>query len=483
MTTIDCTPTRPVDSDDAFVRLRDYVIQRTGLQYYVDKSSDLERRLQRRLQVRHITTCDAYRELIEQDPQEFERLVSELTIGETYFFRHAEMFRALGETVFPDLLDRNGERRQLRVWCAGCSIGAEPYSLAILLKRQLAAGTRGWDIRILATDINSEYLAQAERGEFEEWTLRSLPAEVKDACFTPIGKQHRIRPEYTDCVDFRQHNLVEDGLPVGSHHTGRFDLILCRNVIIYFSRDTTRQLINQFYDALTPAGWIAVGHSEPNATLFHQFQTVACPGAILYRRKPCAVSDAAPKVAYRESPDRRVLRPTVTASPELADPSSTRHQRSGSAVAPPAHRQPVAERMRDGSQSALGELRTLADQGKIDESLARCKALLLENDLDPRVHLYHAMLLQQVDQTRECFAAVKRSLFLNRRDPFANYYHGLLLTNQGQADAADRSFRFASTLLDGLDDSHIVVEDAPLTAGDLKELLRRRISPGQEVRA
>ena len=122
-------------------------------------------------------------------------LIEEVTIGETYFFRHREHFDALRDLVLPDLIARNAGQRRLRIWCAGCADGAEPYSLSILLRRELAHLLFGWEVSILGTDINRQCLAIAREGRFEEWSLRSTSEDVKQACFAEKGKtlDHRAR--------------------------------------------------------------------------------------------------------------------------------------------------------------------------------------------------------------------------------------------------------------------------------------------------
>ena len=131
-------------------------------------------------------------------------LVGELTIGETYFFRHTEQFDALREQIVPEILARNRSSRCLRIWSAGCSIGAEPYSVSILLRTCFQAELQDWDVSIVATDLNVEFLALAQAGAFDEWAFRGTPPDLKQRCFKQVGKKWLLLvPKFRKGVSFR----------------------------------------------------------------------------------------------------------------------------------------------------------------------------------------------------------------------------------------------------------------------------------------
>src|SRR5690606_29504532 len=144
------------------------------------------------LDERMSATCTAgygdYLNLLRASEAEFDALVARLVVGEAYFFRHAEAFAALQQTVLPELLQRSRERRSLRIWSAGCATGAEPYSLAMLLCQSFGSALHGWDVSIVATDINREALARAREGRFASWALRGLNEDVVAANFISVGQ-------------------------------------------------------------------------------------------------------------------------------------------------------------------------------------------------------------------------------------------------------------------------------------------------------
>ena len=304
--------------DPVYPRLKEYLIEATGLAYYADKDADLARRIRRRLSGFGFEDCASYLDLL-RDPArgapEMDALVEEVTIGETYFFRHQEHFNALRDLVLPDLIARNAGQRRLRIWCAGCADGAEPYSLSILLRRELAQVLWGWDVSILGTDINRQCLATAREGRYEQWSLRSTPENMKQACFEESGKTWTIVPEYKAGLSFQFHNLVEDAFPPLGEPSA-FDLIICRNVMIYFAPNLMRRIVRRFHDCLAPGGWLLVGPSEPNMTHFTSFLAVNAPGVTLYQRPDPSAPDVPDDISFpavlpraEVQPGRRNLRP------------------------------------------------------------------------------------------------------------------------------------------------------------------------------
>src|SRR5882724_4737461 len=249
-------------SDPLYLRLKQHLVESTGLAYYADKDSDLARRVGRRFSTIGVQDCASYLDILNdplRGPSERDQLIAEITIGETYFFRHREHFDALRDVVLPDLILRKQASRSLRIWCAGCADGPEPYSLAILLQREMAHQFRGWNVTILGTDINRQSLARAREGCFEDWALRSISEDVKHACFLREGKLWRIAPEYKQDVSFQYHNLVEHQVPSLLNNLSAFDLIVCRNVMIYFGPDLMRRMIQQFHASLISGAWLLVG--------------------------------------------------------------------------------------------------------------------------------------------------------------------------------------------------------------------------------
>jgi len=451
----------PIALDPAYSQLKEYLIESTGLAYYLDKDSDLAERISRRLPKVGLSDCDSYLRLLRDGDNgdvELDELIAELTIGETYFFRYREQFEALQYTVLPDLIARNQTNRRLRIWSAGCATGAEAYSIAILLRREFGGSLAGWDVSIIGTDINRAFLSRARMGEFEEWAFRSTPDELRWACFQPAGNRWLINPEYRESVGFQYHNLVKHPFPSLVNNLCSFDLILCRNAMIYFSRDIMRRLITQFHHCLVDGGWLLVGHAEPSPELFTAFEIVNAPGTTLFRK---AAGFAAP-----------------TGTTEFELPSawieSFRAVSSAPVIVPARiQAEPVAAPVVDTVCSAppqLSDVRLLADQGQW-ENAAQCSQKLLETDgLNPRAHFYYSLVLEQMGRHDEAERSLRRAVYLDRSFTLAHYYLGLVLQKKSDRRGAERSFENVRTLVRKMDGS-ITFEDAhEITAHDLMRL-------------
>jgi chemotaxis protein methyltransferase CheR len=222
----------------AYKRLKQAVVAHTGHHYYDDKDALLRKRLDERAREVGAPNLAGY-ETVLADPvtgdAEWRALEAVVTVGETFFFRHSEQFAVLRDTILPNLLNAATNRRRLRIWSAGCSTGAEPYSLAILIERLLGDALPTWRVDIIGTDINEQALVNARKGRYSAWSLRGMTdverARDFDADIRPSA--WRLHERHRPRVEFRRHNLL-DLLPEPPAEWRGFDLILCRNVLIYF---------------------------------------------------------------------------------------------------------------------------------------------------------------------------------------------------------------------------------------------------------
>ena len=295
-----------------YLRFRELVLERSGLHFPEKRRANLEAGLFKALAASALLVSeggynlDGYYELLrdKNNPTgkaELERLLHTLTIGETHFFRDEAQFNALATYVLPELIARKraaaaavgpGINPQLRIWSAGCATGEEAYSIAILLSELLPDIDR-WHILILATDINQESLDRARQAHYSDWSFREARAKaLRPNYFTynPTSNarfdsgRYLLRDDIRQMVTFTSLNLIEDDYPAIHNNTISMDLILCRNVTIYFTEAATRQVVKRFYEALENSGWLAVGHAEPSLTIYRAFQTRTFPNTVLYQK-------------------------------------------------------------------------------------------------------------------------------------------------------------------------------------------------------
>jgi chemotaxis protein methyltransferase CheR len=265
--------------EDDFAALRALVKQHTGIHLSEQKRELVYGRLSRRLRALGLESFRAYRELLERNEgDELVQFCNAITTNLTSFFREAHHFEYLrDELLRPLAADPRGARR-LRFWSAGCSSGEEPYSLAMTIQESLPGASR-WDIRILATDLDTDVLARAVRGVYDEERVRGLGAQRLERFFS---RQEGTPPSYAvdgalrDMIAFRELNLMHT-LPM----KGPLNAIFCRNVVIYFDKDTQRQLFTRFAQLQRPGDILFLGHSE---SLFRVSDAYTLVGKTIYRR-------------------------------------------------------------------------------------------------------------------------------------------------------------------------------------------------------
>jgi chemotaxis protein methyltransferase CheR len=266
--------------DRDFHKIARLVRDRTGIVINERKRAFVLSRLGRRLRVLGLKDFATYCRLLE-DPAEGDAeramLVNAVTTNHTSFFREPHHFEYLAATVLPEIVAGDTQRnRRLRIWSAGCSTGEEPYSLAMILCEHRQKFT-DWDCRILATDLDTNVLALAGRGLYDTERALSIPEAFRRRYVTSADDGRiAIREPLRSLITFKPLNLLGDW-PM----SGPFDVVFCRNVAIYFDKNTQRALLDRFGGILRPDGWLFVGHSESLLNLTDRFRPV---GRTVYRR-------------------------------------------------------------------------------------------------------------------------------------------------------------------------------------------------------
>ncbi len=252
----------------------------TGIIVTDDKYDMFYSRLAKRIRKLKLGSFKAYCELLEREPEkEFSEFINAITTNLTSFFREQHHFEFLAEKLLPQLLRENATSRRIRLWSAGCSSGEEPYSLAMTLLENMPRGLT-WDIKILATDIDLNMLSTAAEGVYSQERVKGLSPERLRRWFKK-GKdsqagQVRVHPALQELIRFKPLNLMQDW-PM----KGPFDIIFCRNVLIYFDKDTKMQLVDRYVDLLRPGGHLFIGHSE---SLHNLAQGLELVGNTIYRK-------------------------------------------------------------------------------------------------------------------------------------------------------------------------------------------------------
>ncbi|MDZ4063819.1 MAG: protein-glutamate O-methyltransferase CheR, partial [Coriobacteriia bacterium] len=265
-----------------FTRFRDYIHQHSGIYLEEMKVDSLRISLITRATRFGFCTLDEYYRLLTTDEAEFKELMNLVTINETSFFRFPAQFDALRDIVIPEVVDgKSDTQRTFRVWSAGCSTGEEPYSIAMTLLDSGLEGL-GYDVQVLGTDVSTNALRKAKEGVYPARALLSVPHAVATRFFEPTATGHRVTDRARSLIEFQYHNLIKEPYPLGL--MGNWDVIFCRNVTIYFKLESTRRVVQNFYDSLNPGGYLFIGHSETLTSISDQFEPVELGGVFLYRR-------------------------------------------------------------------------------------------------------------------------------------------------------------------------------------------------------
>lgn len=260
--------------------LRKLSNQHTGIVVTDDKFDMFYSRLSRRVRALGLPNFSAYCDYLRTHPDSDEttELINAITTNLTAFFRERHHFEYLRDTAVPAMLQSHPMDRKLSIWSAGCSSGEEPYSLAMTLAG-MQAQLAGWDLSITATDIDSNVLAKAASGVYAMDRVKDLPkAELKRWFMKGTGSHQgdvRVKPELRKMIDFRLLNLMQSWTEEPK------DIIFCRNVIIYFDKDSKQELVNRYADALKPGGYLFIGHSESLYKVTDRFELI---GNTVYRR-------------------------------------------------------------------------------------------------------------------------------------------------------------------------------------------------------
>ena len=407
--------------------------------------------------------------------REIEILASHLTVGETYFYREPAVFAALETHLLPPLIAaRRATSRSLRLWSAGCCTGEEAYTLAILLHR-LLPDLDQWNISILATDINPHFLARARLGEYREWSFRGTPAWFKDGYFTLTGdRNYQLKPAIRRLVHFAYLNLVDDVYPALENDTNGIDLLLCRNVLMYFEEQGTSAVLHKLRRALMPDGWLALSVTESGSPRLAGFSAVAFPEATLYRkdevRPPTRdVTPTWPEVAPPRQPSP-IAAPTPTA-PTPADATYRQaldHYAAGDyARAAAALRDTAADQVPSLTLAA----RAWANLGRLADACRCCQAAVAADKCDPALRYLLATLLTEQGSSEAAATALKQALYLDPDFVLAHFALGNLCRRLDQPAQAARHWANARRLLAGYPPGTALPAAEGLTAGRLLDII------------
>jgi chemotaxis protein methyltransferase CheR len=457
------------------IRPRDYkrflqlIRDRSGLEFEGSRRAELERAIVRATEVAALSDAGSlYRRLTEgdQSAEALEHFISSLTIGETYFFRSQAQFDALEQHILPDLIAKRSVTRRLRLWSAGCASGEEAYSLAIMLERLIPDLDR-WKIFILGTDLNRDALEKARAGHYGEWSFRGVAPRIRRSHFVRNEKRFEIAPTLRNRVTFAHLNLVEDAYPSPATDTMDMDLILCRNVAIYFGEDTIRAVFERLHRAMADDGWLLLGPVDPSLAKLGLFRSHILPGAVAYTKS-------------HQSPAQNIDQAILG---DASDATGSSNAIAGSSPLPivPGNLAPaspdeamnledlIARARRDESNPRAAYLAAtiLAGQGQLEEAERWLDLALHRDPLHAPAHHLRGTILHEGGRPDEALVALRRAVYADPRFAAGHVTLAAILLKQGQIGRAHKALESADLILAGRDPAEPAHEDSDVTVGSL----------------
>lgn len=485
----------------------DYIHERFGLFFPPERFADMLRALYKAAEESGFNHLDCYvRWLLSHqlNDKQLEPLITNLTIGETYFFRDKKLFIGLEKKVFPEIINTNSTQIA-RIWSAACSTGEEPYSLAILLDQTMSFPSN-WNVRLYATDVNVKSLARARKAEYSQWSFRGVDEKLKNSYFTAVDKHHwKLVDRIRQRIEYSYLNLAGHPLIVGSNGTQKFDLILCRNVLMYFSAQRRGEILHHLTDMLTDSGWLVVSPSEVGLVNVPCLSVVDVDGMLMHRKgghkEPSGVTMAWRKDVQRRQPipsisrvqdkqkatpvggERKIMRNTLLQTP----PENIVAAVDGLAVAVSLIEDReyltaidcllclIADEATLSCSTAEPILllaRCLANVGRADEAEEWLMKALELDRLNPVGYYLLATIQQERGDLVQAKRSLERSLYLDADFIMATFSLGMLLMlHGGEKEQGAKMLSRAKALLMNFDQDEIVPDSEGLTVAHFCKML------------
>ncbi len=430
-----------------------------------------------------------------------EKITAELTVGESFFFRNHHHFEALAEHVLPLIFAENATQKTVNAWSAGCAAGEEPYSLAILLRQNLQHDS-AWQISVLGTDINHQFVEKGRQAVFRPWSFRQTQIHHDRRYFLPKSGSYCVTEPYKSCVHFAHLNLIKDPFPSPPSGALGFDLILFRNVAIYLKADVIEALIHKFHAALRPGGWLLLGEAEVNLAPTAGFEVHRFASATFYRKPasnaahPTRESDwpwsphamapqwpnfASPSVA--QLPPWPPLGPTGDIFPQAAaslplnllppeNSADNERRASRRVILELVEGQPPCppEKSLRASHDPLKAARTLFARAELAAARHELSLCLRKHPFLVEGYLLMAALAEENGNWHVAESAYRRALYLDRDCCLAHLHLAMVQQQLGDKRGAQRSIHNTLRLSEAKDPEAMVEYGDGVCYGRLREM-------------
>jgi chemotaxis protein methyltransferase CheR len=269
-------------TDEDFFKFKEYFYRRTGISFEKSKRYFVDKRLVERIEATGTGSFRGYFTMLrfQASGDELQQLTNIMTVNETYFLREEYQFKCLVDSILPQIVHRRIGADPIRIWCIPSSSGEEPYSVAMFLLENWP-GIKEWDVEIISSDIDTSILRRARAGRYSARSVQYVPNLWLKKYFKSVGDEYQLCDDLRQAVEFTRVNLAE---PADTLSYRNFDVIFCRNLLIYFDDASRKTASETFYEALNPGGYLCLGHSESMSRISSLFEVRKFPEAIVYRK-------------------------------------------------------------------------------------------------------------------------------------------------------------------------------------------------------
>jgi chemotaxis protein methyltransferase CheR len=444
-------------SDLEFKMVSRVIASNTGLHFPVEKRNTLSRNLalaSKELGFHKMKEFIQWLLASKMNKDEIGILASHITISETYFWREPKVFDALTQHVLNEVAySKKTDDRSIRIWCAACSTGEEVYSLAIALCIAIPR-IEDWDITIIASDLSTASLIKARAGIYSFWSFRNSPFWFTQKYFKKRSSlEFEILPEIRKMVTFSSFNLTDGNYLSNACNNHRMDIIFCRNVLMYLTKEWAAKVTQYLFDALSENGWLAVSSCELSSELFPQFSVINFPGAVLYRK----IETEIPVNDYSMITfDNQLLLNNVQS---ITSSASIVNQFSGE------------NSKETGIKENKISIRSLADQGYLEEALLACNQAIESDKLAPSLYFLRASILQELNKCSEAIKSLKQAIYVDPYYVMGYFTLGNIFARQGTFKKASQYFNNALDILSKISNDEIPEESGGMSARYIREII------------
>lgn len=452
---------------------------RTGLQMRQEDKEKWRALINSRLSSVRLPSLEEYYRLLTsaatESKAEWRELLAILTTGESFFFRDKGQFSLLKNLILPDIIERRQKDRTLRIWSAGCSTGEEPYSLAILID-ELLLQLEGWKILILGTDINEKAIEKAKDGLYTQWSFSTTDPALRKRYFKSLHEAWKLDEKIRKRVKFRPGNLMEDKFPDSASDLYDMDLILCRNVFIYFNSVSVAVVLKKFTETLKDGGYLVTGHGELYGQNLGSLQARMFPESVAYQKASSELGVGSSELQKAEKIRIEVeklrgyevkeakfaaLKPEILKLPTSDSQLSTLN----SQLLNPAYQ----------LNNYIQMAQKCADSGQYDKAAAECRKALDIDNTAVRPYFILAHIAEMKGNNEEPKDLLKRIIYLSPDFIPAWLELGAIYERENDAERAKKMRTTALDLLKTLPPESAIEPYEGITAGELLEYVKKAI--------